>query len=83
MARSGGAAADFFLKSKPGTVWNDVFEEKMEPNDFIDIHEGLERLWEEHHMGFFMAVETMYNTIVRCTHPFVKQHYRCVKQLIP
>ncbi len=66
MVKAGGAVADRFLKSDPGTVWNQVFQERMTMDDFVKFPEGLSRLKEEHHLGYFWTVESMYSILVRC-----------------
>ncbi len=59
--------ADFFTKSKPGTVWNRLYKERMTEEEFIFFEDGigLDRIKNEQRVAFFFSVESVTDIMAR------------------
>jgi hypothetical protein len=68
LASPGGASADKFLKSQPGSVFNQLYLEKMTKESFLPFDKAITQVLQKDHYGYFWSKDTIISILVDQNH---------------
>jgi hypothetical protein len=90
LTSAGGSTAELFLKSEPGTIYNEIYTRKMTQNSFIPLDkDALERIVSDRFVGYLYARSTFlilmedYNMKCDITFPLVSRYPSLLAWALP